>query len=296
LEKNEKSEEDSGWGKLQFYSGGKKTKKKRHSLIGSSVSWNVDYDIEGNEITITPDRLAYIINKTYFAASVEKYRGSLQGVLWDVSKSKTHIVATDARRMSHLVLDDVKASKNIRASIPAVVLRDAARVFAKGVEDVKITLNESKMKLEQECQYGNAEAIISGYEDTYPKYESVVDAERDSIEFILDTSALQEIIDRVTAISPNDADFFIEENSIKITSDASIGDYEEELPITDFKGESAVVRMSLNYVREMISVSDSQPVKVRIGSLSRPIEFVVNAGFSFMIQPIERKEVDTLPE
>jgi len=295
FEKN-KDADDDALGKMQFYVGGKKTKNKRHSLVATSAEWDLDYEVEGHEMSMAPDKFDDIVGKTNFAASSEKYRGSLQGILWDIGKEETHIVATDGRRMSHLILDDVSAKKAVRASIPAYDLRELSRTFSKSLSDIKITVNNSKMKLEQECLYGSVEAVVHGFEDTYPEYQKVVDAKRDAIEFTLDTSMLNPILSRIVSISPTEADFFIGEDKIRITSDASVGDYEEDLAITDFSGEEAVVRMTLGYVKEMISVAESQIVKVRIGSLDRPIEFAIDSSCSFMIQPLERKEVDTLPD
>lgn len=142
-----------------------------------------------------------LIEKTRFAMSTEETRYYLNGVYLHAHESNgssvLRSVATDGHRLARLEIPlPAGASGMPGVIIPRKTIAELSKLLEDGIEQVKISLSDTKIRF----LCGNATLVSKLIDGTYPDYERVVPQNNTNI-MEVDSSAFAKAVDRVSVIA-----------------------------------------------------------------------------------------------
>lgn len=142
-----------------------------------------------------------LIEKTRFAMSTEETRYYLNGVYLHAHESNgsavLRSVATDGHRLARLEISLPSGASGMPGVIiPRKTVSELSKLLEEGVEQVKISLSDTKIRFV--C--GNATLVSKLIDGTYPDYERVVPQNNTKI-MEVDSTAFAKAVDRVSVIA-----------------------------------------------------------------------------------------------
>ena len=214
---------------------------------------------EGVEaITFNQGTLKKLFNKASFAICNDQARYNLTGLLFDVSKGKLTVVATDGRRMS-LASDDEKIPEDLETKviIPAKMIHELERLLGDS-GDVKVYIDESQAAFE----LNRIRLVTALIEGNFPNYEMVIPKKHDK-EVVLDTARFIEAMRRTRTMT-NDKFNSVrigvaaQEMTLKVST-PEVGEYQEELGV-EYGGENIEIAFNPDFVLEVLRHIDAEKV------------------------------------
>ena len=198
-----------------------------------------------NVFSLPQEVLREMVQKTFFAASSDETRPSLNGVYMAIKDGEMRMVATDGRRLSF-----IKASSSslreippVEAIVPLRALRQLMRILGKG-EEVRIGLSKHQVFF----QLDDILLISQLIEAEFPDYEKVIPKEY-NVAILTDKDELFGVIRRISLLSDEKSrliKFELKENTLLVSSNnPEMGYAQEELTVKR-EGEGAL-KVGFNY-------------------------------------------------
>ncbi|MGM0461649.1 MAG: DNA polymerase III subunit beta [Fibrobacterota bacterium] len=224
--------------------------------------------------TLSPAVFTSLYNKSSFAVSKDDSRGCLCGILWELSKKRTGMVATDGHRLGARFIDThIEMEHSI--IVPPKSLKHIISVFdLEEAEELQFSLQDKYIIFYLD-NFILSTKLIKG---PYPDYEKGIPKEF-SKTALVDKSIFLESIKRVSLLSSNKNQLvkvFFEDGIMNISTDnRDIGGFaEQNIPIEYEGDESLTIGFNSKYLQDIISAVESKKVKIKMNNHIKAVVLV----------------------
>src|SRR5438128_2182747 len=216
-------------------------------------------------VTVEPQQLLEMIEKTQFAISADETRHNLNGVFFETGEGSVRMVATDGHRLS-LVQRPLEGQFNLKRGV--IVPR-------KGLFELRRLLSEDQTGV---CELGFTETsgvfrrgdvtmVMRLIDGTFPDYQQVIPKEADRT-ITVDRPRLLDTLKRMSLLSSdrstNAVRLELQEGSLKVTSqNPDLGDAKEEIPVS-YKGQPLQIGFNARYLMDVLQVVDTAQMNVEL--------------------------------
>ncbi|MDA7729907.1 DNA polymerase III subunit beta [Gammaproteobacteria bacterium] len=220
-----------------------------------------DQEEMGAPVSIKPQSLKSIINKTSFAMGNQDWRHYLNGLFLTIDNTSITSVATDAHR---LALSTQNINESIESTITGIIPRKSINEIAKLLNDESenITLNLGPSSVNISASGTTfASKLIEG---KFPDYEQVIPSGESST-LIVDKKSLSESLSRVSVLSSEKyrgIRLVVESGSINISANNPEQEQGEEKLSCDYSGEKIDIAFNVNYLQEILSSIDESNAEI----------------------------------
>ncbi|MBD3392505.1 MAG: DNA polymerase III subunit beta [Chitinivibrionales bacterium] len=220
------------------------------------------------EVDIPLSFLKNMIQKSSFAVSRDETRACLCGVLWEIDKKKTGMVATDGHRLGRCLYRGEFGLPSAKKSIvsPKSMLH-IVRILSSDSEDpsVHVAIGEKYIVFTAEGVMLCSKLI----EGPYPDYEKVI-PKNNPKKAIIERSLLQEAVRRVSVLSNQKTHlvkfvFRNDELEIVVLNRDIGGEARQRIPI-EYGGEEHTVGFNAAYLSEILGIITSQKVRIEMST------------------------------
>ena len=244
----------------------------------------------GYLVRIPQNRLKEMISHVTFAIATDENRQILTGSLLEVSHSEARMVALDGFRLSmQKIFQPFELPEGIdlvSPVIPGKVLTELSRILPDDEAFCDIYLDGRRMY----CSFGNIElccGLLSGEYIDYRKilptsFKSEVRAKKSDVEEAIDRAGLmaREGKNNLIRIS-------IRRESLKISSNAEMGNVEEEVEAT-LNGDQLDIAFNARYLADVIRNVTEEEIIMRFNSSVSPCVIIPQSGdnYLYLILPV----------
>jgi DNA polymerase-3 subunit beta len=216
-------------------------------------------------VTVDPQQLLEMIEKTQFAISADETRHNLNGVFFETAQGNVRMVATDGHRLS---LIERPAPGNFNLKKGVIVPR-------KGLLELKRLLDEDH---EGPCelgftessgvfQRGDVQMVMRLIDGVFPDYMQVIPKEAERT-LTVDRPRLLDTLRRMSILSSdrttNAVKLELGKDTLKVTSqNPDLGDAKEEIPVS-YSGTPLQIGFNARYLMDVLQVVDSEQMKVEL--------------------------------
>ena len=220
-----------------------------------------------HEFEINPVLLKTMIPNSSFAVAKDESRACLAGILWEVSKDRTGMIATDGHRLGSCIINDsFSCEDKISGIISPKTLNNLLRnVDSKNDTKIKVLISEKYITF-----IGNSFTLCSKLIDgPYPDYTKVIPASNPK-EAIIDRVALLNATKRASILSNQKTHlikFVFSENTIEvIVVNKEIGGEAKEKITIEYKGDVHTIGFNGQYFTEILEIIKTEKVKISMNT------------------------------
>ncbi len=241
-------------------------------------------------IKIPQKKLKDMISRVSFAVATDESRQILTGCLLEVSRSEARLVALDGFRLAMQKLfqpfELPDGMDVVKAIIPGKVLNELARILPDDDAFCTMLFNQSRMQ----CSFGNirmSSVLLAG---EYIDYRRILPTEFKS-EAIANRANVQDAIDRASLMAREGKNNLIKmsfrEDLLKITSNAELGDVEEEMEAS-LVGDPVDIAFNARYITDVIRNVSDDSLCMKFNSSVSPCVVVPQNGdeYIYLILPV----------
>ncbi len=268
-----------------------KSGRSKFWLIGTPKSeYPIIPEIERKEsFSLKAIDLKDLINKTLFSASTQETRYVLNGLLWNNTKDKFEVVATDGRRLALCLNSNLKGVGEFKIIVPSKILNEVLKLINmnKFKEDEMIDITTSS----NQVSFKIKETILISrlIEGNFPNYEQVIPGKK-NISFLVETSSIFSST-KSAAICAGDmggtVKYKLTDNNILITSNSSKMSFSDEVKI-NYSGEDFETSFNPEYLTDVLKSIDTDKVSFSFVNATQPvlIEPEGNTKYKYIIMPV----------
>ena len=244
----------------------------------------------GSQVKIPQKKLKDMITRVVFAIATDESRQILTGSLLEVSRSEARLVALDGFRLATQKLfqpfELPDGMEVVKAIIPGKVLNELARILPDDDAFCTMLFNQSRMQ----CSFGNirmSSVLLAG---EYIDYRRILPTEFKS-EAIANRANVQDAIDRASLMAREGKNNLIKmsfrEDLLKITSNAELGDVEEEMEAS-LVGDPVDIAFNARYITDVIRNVSDDSLCMKFNSSVSPCVVVPQKGdeYIYLILPV----------
>lgn len=217
--------------------------------------------IENSQATITihPNVLSMIYDRTIYAASTKETRPILTGVHHQLSGNRLICVATDSHRLAQFVYDLNESYDDIAVTIPTTVLSEAKKHLDATEAEVSIHLCSSQADNQESnqvvYQFNDVTLFARVLNGTYPPTGRLIFApEQAGSSFTVHAGNFKTLLNNSTVYNP-DQPIIIRIKphlgQLRVnTREADVGAFQEDLAVNDGVGADVVLAVNVRYMQE----------------------------------------------
>ena len=247
-----------------------KSKSKLSVIVGK------DYpdvtEVDGFDVNVPQAKLKDMINHVAFAIATDESRMILTGGLVEITPDEMRMVALDGFRLAMQktpgTYDMPDGKDKVCAVIPGRTLNEMSRVLNTSDDDCTLTLGKGRMM----CHVGNVEMFGALLAGEYIDYRRIL-PDNFKTEVIADVTALGDAIDRASLMAREGKNNLIKlsftEDAVKISSNAEMGNVEEEMEVSTH-GDNLDIAFNSNYIRDMLKNMDGEQVVFKFNAPTAP--------------------------
>lgn len=232
-----------------------------------------------------------LVGKTRFAMSTEETRYYLNGVYLHTSEQEgrevLRAVATDGHRLARVEVElPAGAAGMPGVIIPRKTIGELSKLIEEGVEEVKISLSENKIRFV--C--GNATLVSKLIDGTFPDYARVIPSSNDR-QMSVNAKALSKAVDRVSVISSEKTrgvKVHIATGKISLSaSSTSNGSAEENVDI-EYAGDPIEIGFNARYLMDVLSQVEGEKAIFMLADSSAPalVRDEIDTGSLYVVMPM----------
>lgn len=240
----------------------------KYSIQGMPVGeYTFMDDINGDiKFDIETDKLKKYVKQTYFTASTEETKPTLNGILLKCRDGALDIVTSDSYRLS-LVKGEINEKLSFDIIVPAKILSE---ILGSADEDDKITnvtFNSKYIKL----QTGKTTLVTGLISGSFINYENIIPKEYKTM-MICGRQALLSILERAFVLSDRTTlypvKFEIGYSKLFVSSNSEAGEAYEEIQVqTD--GDSLTIAFNSKYFIEILRNMEYDSLRFEFTSSTR---------------------------
>ena len=231
--------------------------------IGDSIEDKAVVRIEAN-------MFREMIRKTSFAASMEEAKGTLVGILTELTPDTIEMVALDGFIVAAKIMNELSkiTSDEIEAATVRISLGDKSAVV----------------------NVGSTEIILRIMEGEFIRYRDIIPKDS-QIKVVISRSLLLESIERASLLAKegknNLIKFSIRDSMITITSRSEEGNVKEEIGI-DKEGDDLDIGFNSKYVIDVLKAIDDEEIMMNFKNSISPcvISPVEGREFEYLVLPV----------
>ncbi len=235
---------------------------------------------EGNAVTIKQSLLRDMIRQTAFAIAVDESRPVLTGCLLEAQDDKMVMVALDGYRLALRRGEIAPLTNPISCVVPGRYLGELGRMLENGDEEITLRISPSHLH----ASFQNTSVIIRLLEGNFIRYNQIIPQDL-AINVRTDKNLLFDCVDRASLMAregkTNLVTFHLENNTLSITSNATMGDVYEELPVSNEGGEITIA-FNVRYLADVLKSIDDDEVMLRFNMPITPCVITPVEGDSFL--------------
>lgn len=221
-----------------------------------------------SQIEISVEHLKNMVIKSSFAVSKDEARACLCGVLWEVNKDKTGMIATDGHRLGSSFYSGVfDTGDNISSIISPKSLIHLVRIL--DVEDAETSINVSfgeKYILFNNEKLSLCSKLIDG---PYPDYEKVI-PKNNPKKAVIDKINLLEAVKRVSVLSNQKTHlvkFIFKTGEIEIVVlNRDIGGEARQIVPAEYDNEEHIIGFNAAYFLEILSIINTAKIRLEMNT------------------------------
>ena len=229
-------------------------------------------DVEGYEVSVPQAKLKDMINHVSFAIATDESRLILTGGLVEIAPDEMRMVALDGFRLSMQKAAGAYAipdgQEKVSAVIPGRVLTEMSKAMNSTEENCDLTLGKGRMM----CRFGAIEMVGSLLAGEYIDYRRIL-PETFKTEVNADVTALSDAIERASLMAREGKNNLVKlsftEDCVKISSNAEMGNVEEEMEVSTH-GDTLDIAFNSNYIRDMLKNVDGEQVIFKFNAPTAP--------------------------
>ncbi|MCB0652954.1 MAG: DNA polymerase III subunit beta [Saprospiraceae bacterium] len=242
-----------------------------------------------DSISIPAQRLAQGINKTIFAASNDELRPSMTGVYFQIDFNKLTLVATDAHKLVKYTFTDVESEVSTSFIVPKKALNLLKNALPSG-DDVKLSFN----KAHTFYSFGTTQLITRLIDARYPDYNAVIPVDNPNL-LTVNKNDFQHSLKRIVIYAnktTNQVVLNINDGSLTVSAqDLDFANEATEQLTCSYTGSPLNIAFNAKFLVEMLSVLDSEEVKIELSEPSRagilsPVEEVEGEEILMLVMPV----------
>ena len=245
------------------------------------------YELE-NSVELPAELLLSMVNRVKKAASTDKNRAILNGILLTVENNTIRLVATDSYRLA--IADTQVETSSLEGSfeliIPSNVFYDALSLVDEGE---KITIGESSNQII--FTFKNMVYIARKIEGNFPNYKQLLPKEN-SCKLTLKTDELIDALRRVSvmAAQATPVKFSISTENKNLTLYSKTPDQggaQETIP-AQIEGDDIDIAFNYHYVQDGLQYKDADTIDLELQSSLRPGIFksYSNINYLYLVMPV----------
>ena len=244
----------------------------------------------GSVIKIPQNKFRDMISHVIFAIATDESRQILTGCLLEVSRSEARLVALDGFRLAMQKLFqpfELPDGKDVvKAIIPGKVLGELSKILQDDEDFCTMLIDRNRMQ----CTFGNirlSSVLLAG---EYIDYRRIIPTEFRT-EAKANRMAVQDAIDRASLMAREGKNNLIRmsfrEDTLKITSNAELGDVEEETDAS-LNGDPIEIAFNAKYIIDVIRNVSEEDLYMKFNTNVSPCVVVPQTGdsFTYLILPV----------
>lgn len=245
---------------------------------------------QGNTIRIPQKSLKDMISHVMFAMATDESRQILTGCLLEVSRSEARMVALDGFRLSMQKLfqpfDLPEGVEVMKAIIPGKVITELSRILPDDDAFCEMIIDRGRMQV----NFGNISVYTVLLAGEYIDYRRIISNEF-TTEARANRAAVMDAIDRASLMAREGKNNLVRmsfrKDSLKISSNAEMGDVEEEIDV-DLHGEELDIAFNAKYLIDMIRNVDDDTLYMKFKSSVSPCIVSPPSGdaYTYLILPV----------
>ena len=244
----------------------------------------------GAEVRIQQDKLKDMISRVMFAMATDESRQILTGCLMEVSRTEARLVALDGFRLGLRKLfqpfDLPDGKEVVKAIIPGKVITEMSRILPDDEAFCRLMVGDGRFQ----CEFGNIRmySVLLGGE--YIDYRRILPTEFGT-EIKANRVALLEAMDRASLMAREGKNnlirMSIRDGLVKITSNADLGDVEEEVEIS-LIGKELDIAFNAKYIIDVIRSISEDEVVLKFNTNVSPCVVTPKEGddYVYLILPV----------
>ena len=244
----------------------------------------------GTMVKIQQNKFREMISHVLFAIATDESRQILTGSLLEVSRSEARLVALDGFRLSMQKVfqpfELADENEMVKAIIPGKVLGELTRILQDDDSFCTLLLDKGRMQ----CSFGNiriSSVLLAG---EYIDYRRILPTEFKT-QAKANRSLVQEAVERASLMAREGKNNLIRmsfrNDLLKITSNAELGDVEEEMETT-LTGEPIDIAFNAKYIVDIIRNVPDEELCMMFNSSISPCVVVPQEGeaYLYLILPV----------
>lgn len=242
-------------------------------------------------LTIQNRDLLFLIDKTRPCIYANETRYNIHGTLFDINSEngKIYAVTTDGHRLAHAVVAHDGLGFTKKFTIPKKSVLEIKKIADSEEGDVTVDISQTKVTF----NFAGSRLTTKLIDAEFPDYERVIP--KDYVDSVtLNNKHFLSAIDRVSSIYSSTASevgvrLNIGANSIKIFSTKDINRSSDELSAVFTRDGEVQIMCNFVYLREILSMIDSENVKIFIKDAMFPIMIndVENSAYFYIVMPMK---------
>ncbi len=247
--------------------------------------------IKEQTVNITHQELSFLIDKTKSCIYSNETRYNINGMLLNFSKESSKIfgVATDGHRLAYSLCENSSITQSQKVTIPRKIVLEIKKVLDSEEGDITIDISPSKLTF----NFTQSRLTTKLIDAEFPDYDRVIPKDYSDY-FTVNTKNFLNAVDRVSSIYSTGATEIgvrlnVSSSALKITSIKDINRSFDELPSTFTKEGEMQIMCNFIYIKEVLSLIDSQDVQVFVKDSNFPIMVrdSVNQNYFYVIMPMK---------
>lgn len=259
-----------------------KASKSRTTLSGLSAD---EYpplaDVGKAETVRLPEKVfKEMIQRTTFAIATDETRPILTGCLIEAEGNELTLVALDGFRLAlrkHVLEEGIPS---FTAVMPGKVLNEIARILGDSEEPVSLMWGATHLLADM----GETRIVARLLEGEFIRYRQILPTEYQT-RIAVSKKEMEDAIDRASLMARegknNLVKLHIQEDLLRITSNAELGDVEENIQI-HMEGRELDIAFNVRYMTDTLRAIEDGNIQVRFNSNVSPCVLLPTAGDKFL--------------
>lgn len=243
---------------------------------------------ENQKITVNKEIFREMIRKTSFAASIDKSKGVITGVLIEMRDGSINMAALDGFRMS-VSSESTDNDQETDLIISARILNEIGKIIAESDDDsenIELILDNKKAVIVSE----GSRIILRIMEGTFLKYRDLL-PKHFKTTVHADRAMLADSIERASLFAKEGRNNLIKisltDDDLQITSKSDAGNVNEHIPVK-MDGNDLEIGFNSKYLLDGLKAIKSDDIIMKFNTNITPcvIEPVGDENFVYLILPV----------
>ena len=244
----------------------------------------------GATVKIQQNKLKDMISHVAFAVATDESRQILTGSLLEVNRSEARLVALDGFRLAMYKLfqpfELADGLDVVKAVIPGKVLNELTKILPDDDAFCSLLIDKGRMQ----CVFGNIRLTTVLLAGEYIDYRRILPSDFKT-EALTDKTSVQDAIDRASLMAREGKNNLIKmsvrEDTLKISSNAELGDVEEETEAS-LNGEPVDIAFNARYITDVIRNVPDEKLFMKFNSSVSPCVVIPQSGddYLYLILPV----------